>query len=175
MKTSLITTSILLTCLLTSCGQPAHENEELEPFDKAQGRPEKEQITNFAKEQKAMQKIVRTPSGLGYEITKPAPAPKKPRPGQVVTVHYTGWLDEGNGKKGRKFDSSVDRGQAFEFMVGARQVIPGWDEALLDMSPGEKRTIYIPANLGYGAQGAGGGVIPPHANLIFDVELLGVR
>ena len=96
-----------------------------------------------------------------------------PKPGQTAVVHYTGWLYE-NGQKGKKFDSSVDRGQPFEFPIGQHQVIAGWDEGVASMKVGGKRTLIIPPALGYGARGAGG-VIPPNATLIFDVELLGVK
>jgi len=92
-----------------------------------------------------------------------------PKAGQTVKVHYTGWLSE-DGKPGKKFDSSVDRGQEFEFIVGIGQVIPGWDKGVISMKRGEKRRLYIPAAMAYGARGAGG-VIPPNADLIFDVEL----
>ena len=112
-----------------------------------------------------------TPSGLAYEITQQG-AGTSPSRGQNVTVHYTGWLNT-NGQPGTKFDSSVDRGQPFTFMIGIGQVIKGWDEGVMTMKPGEKRRIYIPANLGYGARGAGH-VIPPNADLIFDVELISV-
>jgi peptidylprolyl isomerase len=113
-----------------------------------------------------------TPTGLRYtdEVVGSGPQPK---PGQSVQVHYTGWLDQG-GKKGTKFDSSRDRGQPFSFTIGQGQVIQGWDEGVASMKVGGKRTLTIPASLGYGARGAGG-VIPPGATLIFDVELLGVR
>ncbi len=93
-------------------------------------------------------------------------------PGQVVSVHYTGWLDD-NGKKGKKFDSSVDRGMPFKFPLGAGRVIKGWDKGVAGMKVGGKRTLIIPSELGYGARGAGA-AIPPNATLIFDVELLGV-
>jgi peptidylprolyl isomerase len=93
-------------------------------------------------------------------------------PGHQVTVNYTGWLDD-SGKKGKKFDSSFDHGQPFAFTLGARQVIRGWDEGVAGMKVGGKRTLIIPPDLGYGASGAGG-VIPPNATLIFDVELLKV-
>ena len=96
-----------------------------------------------------------------------------PRKGQTCVMHYTGWLYE-NGAKGKKFDSSVDRGQPFEFPIGAGRVIAGWDEGVASMKVGGKRTLIIPAKLGYGARGAGG-VIPPNATLIFEVELLGVK
>jgi FKBP-type peptidyl-prolyl cis-trans isomerase len=93
--------------------------------------------------------------------------------GKRVSVHYTGWLDEA-GEKGKKFDSSRDRGDAFTFNLGAGQVIKGWDEGVAGMKVGGKRTLMIPPELGYGARGAGG-VIPPNAKLIFDVELLDVN
>jgi FKBP-type peptidyl-prolyl cis-trans isomerase FkpA len=93
--------------------------------------------------------------------------------GQEVSVHYTGWLFN-NGEQGGKFDSSKDRMQPFEFDLGAGMVIKGWDEGVAGMKVGGKRTLIIPPELGYGVRGAGG-VIPPHATLKFDVELLGVR
>jgi peptidylprolyl isomerase len=95
-----------------------------------------------------------------------------PKSGQTCVMHYTGWLYDG--VKGAKFDSSVDRGEPFEFKIGIGQVIKGWDEGVLTMKVGGKRTLIIPAALGYGARGAGG-VIPPNATLMFDVELLGVK
>ncbi len=93
--------------------------------------------------------------------------------GKSVTVNYTGWLDNG-GQKGRKFDSSLDRNEPFSFALGAHQVIAGWDQGVAGMHVGGKRTLVIPPEEGYGARGAGG-VIPPNATLIFDVELLGVH
>jgi peptidylprolyl isomerase len=92
-----------------------------------------------------------------------------PEPGQNVTVHYTGTLENGT-----KFDSSLDRGQPFTFKIGVGQVIKGWDEGVMTMKVGGKRRLTIPPHLGYGQRGAGG-VIPPNATLIFDVELLGVK
>ncbi len=96
--------------------------------------------------------------------------------GFTVSVHYTGWLYDENApdKKGEKFDSSLDRGQPFEFPLGAGQVIQGWDQGFAGMKIGGKRTLIIPPEMGYGARGAGG-VIPPNATLIFDVELLDVK
>jgi len=96
-----------------------------------------------------------------------------PKPGQICVMHYTGWLYE-NGQKGKKFDSSVDRNEPFEFPIGKGRVIAGWDEGVATMKVGGKRTLIIPPQLGYGARGAGG-VIPPNATLMFDVELLAVK
>jgi peptidylprolyl isomerase len=96
-----------------------------------------------------------------------------PKTGQICVMHYTGWLYE-NGEKGKKFDSSVDRNEPFEFPIGQRRVIAGWDEGVATMKVGGKRTLIIPPALGYGARGAGG-AIPPNATLMFDVELLGVK
>ncbi len=111
------------------------------------------------------------PSGLKYTDTNVGTGAEAKR-GDKVTVHYTGWLYN-NGEKGKKFDSSVDRGEPFSFPLGGGQVIPGWDQGVAGMKVGGKRTLIIPANLGYGARGAGG-VIPPNATLMFDVELLKV-
>ena len=96
--------------------------------------------------------------------------------GQQVSVHYTGWLYEptASDRHGKKFDSSRDRNEPFSFTLGARQVISGWDSGVAGMKVGGKRTLVIPPTMGYGARGAGG-VIPPNATLVFDVELLGVR
>lgn len=96
-----------------------------------------------------------------------------PKTGQICVMHYTGWLYV-NGAKGKKFDSSVDRGTPFEFPIGTGRVIKGWDEGVASMKVGGKRTLIIPPALGYGASGAGG-VIPPNATLVFDVELLAVK
>lgn len=97
--------------------------------------------------------------------------------GKSVTVHYTGWLYDATaaGNKGKKFDSSVDRGQPFTFALGAGQVIAGWDQGVPGMKVGGKRNLIIPASLAYGSAGAGNGVIPPNAKLVFDVEMLGVQ
>src|SRR5262245_3165446 len=117
-------------------------------------------------------KPVTTPSGLQIIDTQIGTG-ATPRTGQTCVMHYTGWLYQ-NGAKGQKFDSSVDRGRPFEFPIGTQRVIAGWDEGVATMKVGGKRTLIIPPNLGYGARGAGG-VIPPNATLIFEVELLDVK
>ena len=117
-------------------------------------------------------KPVTTASGLQIIDTKVGTG-VSPRTGQTCIMHYTGWLVQ-NGAKGQKFDSSVDRGQPFEFPIGTGRVIQGWDEGVASMKVGGKRTLIIPPALGYGARGAGG-VIPPNATLMFEVELLGVK
>ncbi len=109
-----------------------------------------------------------TDSGLKYEDLIPGDGDVATA-GQSVSVHYTGWLTNGS-----KFDSSVDRNQPFSFMLGKGMVIRGWDEGVQGMLVGGKRKLTIPPHLGYGAAGAGG-VIPPNATLIFDVELLAVH
>lgn len=111
------------------------------------------------------------PSGLAYrdDVVGDGPVPVT---GRLVTVHYTGWLDTG-GVRGRKFDSSLDRGAPFSFTFGTREVIAGWDLGLEGMHVGGRRSLLIPPALGYGARGAGR-VIPPEATLHFDIELLGV-
>lgn len=111
---------------------------------------------------------VTTPSGLKY-VDQTVGTGDVAVAGKNVSVHYTGWLENG-----KKFDSSVDRGQPFSFPLGAGRVIKGWDEGVQGMKVGGKRKLTIPSDLGYGSRGAGG-VIPPNATLIFDVELLGVR
>lgn len=117
-------------------------------------------------------KTMTTPSGLQITDSKIGTG-ATPQPGQICVMHYTGWLYQ-NGVKGAKFDSSHDRGKPFEFSIGKRQVIGGWDEGVATMKVGGTRTLIIPPELGYGARGAGG-AIPPNATLIFDVELLGVK
>lgn len=111
--------------------------------------------------------LTTTPSGLAYaDLTVGSGA--QPVAGKPVKVHYTGWLENGT-----KFDSSVDRGEPFVFTIGAGEVIPGWDEGVMTMKTGGKRRLVVPPQLGYGATGAGG-VIPPDATLIFEVELIDV-
>jgi FKBP-type peptidyl-prolyl cis-trans isomerase len=116
--------------------------------------------------------VTEMPDGLKYTDTKIGDGATA-RAGNKVSVNYTGWLYN-NGSKGAKFDSSLDRGQPFQFTLGAHQVIAGWDEGVAGMKVGGKRTLIIPPELGYGARGAGG-AIPPNATLMFDVDLLQVQ
>ncbi|MGC7403681.1 FKBP-type peptidyl-prolyl cis-trans isomerase [Pandoraea pneumonica] len=111
--------------------------------------------------------IITTDSGLQYDDLQVGDGAEA-TPGQTVTVHYTGWLTDG-----KKFDSSKDRNDPFAFVLGGGMVIRGWDEGVAGMKVGGKRKLIIPAELGYGARGAGG-VIPPNATLVFEVELLDV-
>jgi peptidylprolyl isomerase len=113
--------------------------------------------------------LVKTSSGLQYQDLQVGNGPT-PRNGQMVTVHYTGWLTNG-----QKFDSSRDRAQPFQFKLGAGQVIKGWDEGVATMKIGGRRKLVIPPQLGYGPSGTPGGPIPPNATLIFDVQLLGAQ
>lgn len=140
------------------------------PCNKPKPKPKPKPQTTITKESPMSRKTMS--SGLSYEIIKEGSG-ESPQTGKLVTVHYTGWLDE-NGQPGKKFDSSVDRGMPFTFKIGVGQVIEGWDKGVMAMKPGEKRRLYVPSQLGYGASGAGA-VIPPHADLIFDVELIEIR
>ncbi len=117
-------------------------------------------------------KMIKTASGLQYEDTVVGTG-ESPRTGMTCVMHYTGWLWV-DGKKGEKFDSSLDRGKPFKFPIGVGRVIKGWDEGVSTMKVGGKRTLLIPPQLGYGERGAGG-VIPPNATLLFEVELLGLE
>lgn len=118
---------------------------------------------------KQSQKTITTKSGLKYIDVKVGKGPS-PKPGQEVTVHYTGTL-----MNGTKFDSSRDRGMPYKFAIGMREVIKGWDEGVMTMKVGGRRTLIVPAKLAYGESGTPGGEIPPNATLQFDVELLGVK
>lgn len=117
--------------------------------------------------------VKKTDTGLEYEILKPGKEGQSAKAGDFVMVHYTGWLND-DGNKGKKFDSSRDRNQPFSFKLGTGQVIKGWDEGVQGMLVGEQRKLMIPPELGYGSRGAGG-VIPPGAKLIFEVEYLGSK
>ena len=116
--------------------------------------------------------LTMTATGLQYEDITVGEG-EEAKAGDHVTVHYTGWLQNDDGSAGKKFDSSKDRNDPFQFPLGAGRVIQGWDQGVAGMKIGGKRTLVIPSALGYGARGAGG-VIPPNATLIFEVELLGV-
>jgi peptidylprolyl isomerase len=129
-------------------------------------------VSSFAFSTASAQPVTTTPSGLKIIDIKVGTG-AMPRTGQTVVVNYTGWLYE-NGRKGKKFDSSLDRNEPFEFPIGRGRVIPGWDQGVATMRVGGKRTLIIPPDLAYGASGAGG-VIPPNATLIFDVDLLAIK
>jgi len=146
---------IVLLLLLVAIAIPACAQKENRAGAEKKGEPA------------AAANTVKTPSGLAYVELVPGSGPS-PVAGKQVKVHYTGWLENGT-----KFDSSVDRGEPFIFTIGAGQVIPGWDEGVMSMKVGGKRKLIIPSQLGYGSAGAGG-VIPPNATLIFEVELLDV-
>ncbi len=118
---------------------------------------------------KTEEKVVSTPSGLKY-VDQKIGIGEAARAGMKVRVHYTGWL-----KDGKKFDSSVDRREPFDFTLGANQVIKGWDEGVDGMKVGGRRKLIIPPYLAYGERGAGRGLIPPNAELTFDVELLAIN
>ena len=132
-------------------------------------RKEKEEKDRLSKEFNALiDSAEETQSGLKYVITKPGTG-DKPKPNQTVSVHYAGYL-----MNGQKFDSSFDRNQPIEFPIGAGRVIKGWDEGIMLLNVGTKARLIIPSELAYGPKGAGG-VIPPDATLVFDVELIGIK
>lgn len=135
---------------------------------KSKSKSKKTKTTTKTETKAAAMKEVTTPSGLKY-IDEVVGTGAQPTKGQTVKVHYTGTLSDG-----KKFDSSKDRNQPFETQIGVGMVIPGWDEGIMSMKVGGKRKLIIPSQLGYGERGAGG-VIPPNATLIFDVELLDVK
>lgn len=148
--------SLMVACFFTvGC------NVQSTSTSNTQGKPAMTQGANITTLQK-----IDTQVGTGREAEV----------GFNVTVHYTGWIYDAaaEGSKGKKFDSSLDRKQPFNFFLGGGQVIQGWDEGFAGMKIGGKRTLIIPSEMGYGARGAGG-AIPPNANLIFDVELLDVK
>lgn len=166
-------TNVLLAILLLVGGvfvykyvndwNPSTEREVagIKTAEKEVAKTQKQEPVNQNNNQKNMDlKIETTQEGTGDKVTKS---------GDTISVHYTGKLEDGT-----KFDSSVDRGEPFEFKIGAGMVIQGWEQGLLDMKVGEKRTLTIPSEMGYGAQGAGG-IIPPNATLIFEVELMGIK
>ena len=140
-------------------------------FEEKQEYYQKEEEEKKKAQQKEMEELTKgattTPSGLKYIITEQGRG-AKPKQGQIVSVHYAGYLTDG-----RKFDSSFDRNQPIEFPIGTGRVIKGWDEGIMLLNVGTKAKLIIPPDLGYGMSGAGG-VIPPNATLIFDVELIKV-
>lgn len=167
MKKLLLAYSLVIAApfLLANCGK-SNNPESANP-----DRPKIETDKQIKQEGTTKMTRTKTASGLEYIILKEGKG-ETPAKGKLVTVHYTGWLDK-NGEKGSKFDSSVNRNQPFNFIIDVGQVIKGWDEGVMSMKVGEQRRLFIPADLGYGAHGAGK-VIPPNAKLIFDVELLKV-
>jgi peptidylprolyl isomerase len=165
---------ILVLVFQFALGQPAATAGSLDPATAAAVASQPTSTPSIliamdsAENQAPTANQVTTASGLKYvEIAEGTGA--TPEKGQTVSVHYTGTLESG-----KKFDSSRDRNQAFEFQIGEGQVIKGWDEGLSTMKVGGRRKLIIPADLGYGARGAGG-VIPPNATLVFDVELLAIK
>ena len=189
LKTNLIFT-LLLAAGLSACGgaeatpaaAPAQEESVAEATPEAAQETASEAVPEAAEEEPAApaaeqaaepemqlpENLTTTESGLQYVITEEGNG-EKPQPGDVVQVHYTGTLADGT-----KFDSSLDRGEPIAFSLGTGQVIPGWDEGIALMKVGDKCKLVIPPELAYGEQGAGG-VIPPNATLIFDVELVGIQ
>ena len=158
-----------------SIAKPAAPVKEAAPTThKAEGHKAEAQKSSAAKTEKKMEaKWNTSKSGLKW-IDEVIGKGDEAVVGATVEVHYTGWLDEGGGKKGKKFDSSVDRKEPTTFTLGAGQMIKGFDEGYLGMKIGGKRELIVPPSLGYAAAGFGGGIIPPNATLIFDIELLKV-
>ena len=167
-KSYLVVGLVLVLCVVVFAISFVRAQEKKEVKVEGTTNMTQEAPTNMAQEAPTKDEAKQTPSGLKYVdlVEGKGAAPKK---GQVVQVHYTGWLENGT-----KFDSSVDRGQPFEFTLGVGQVIKGWDEGVSTMKVGGKRKLTIPPQLGYGARGAGA-AIPPNAVLIFEVELLGLK
>jgi peptidylprolyl isomerase len=162
---------LVLSSMTLALVLPARADEKAAPAKPAAPTAAAPAVAPAAADKKES-KMTKTASGLQYEDTVVGTG-ASPKGGQTCVMHYTGWLYE-NGVKGKKFDSSVDRGQPFEFAIGQGRVIQGWDEGVATMKVGGKRTLVIPPAIGYGARGAGG-VIPPNATLLFEVELLGVK
>ncbi|MEE8109271.1 MAG: FKBP-type peptidyl-prolyl cis-trans isomerase [Gammaproteobacteria bacterium] len=159
--------------LLAACGSSMAEDETAVTARQEPAQPE--QDVSIVESREARMELVELDNGLKY-LPLAEGAGAAIEAGQSAMVHYTGWLyDESLPEgKGEKFDSSRDRGQPFSFQLGAGRVIKGWDQGVAGMKVGERRMLIIPADLGYGSRGAGG-VIPPDADLLFDVELLGIR
>ena len=164
---------ISLSCMLTACDANDKKQEPKAETTKAVNATKPVETTKApsmeSKERTFASglKVTRMPNSK--QVTE---SDQNPSRGQRVTVHYTGWLSDG-GKRGMKFDSSVDRGQEFTFTIGVGQVIKGWDEGVMTMKVGETCEIFIPSAMGYGSRGAGA-KIPPNADLIFEVQLIKV-
>jgi FKBP-type peptidyl-prolyl cis-trans isomerase len=162
------TWTIALTALLVAACSRQEETKTDAAAPAAESTPAAQAAppTDTGNTAMPLQKIDLTP-GSGAEI----------KSGQNALVHYTGWLYDAAApdNKGAKFDSSLDRNEPFEFPVGGAMVIPGWDQGVAGMKVGGKRRLVIPPELGYGSRGAGGGLIPPNATLVFDVELVEIR
>jgi len=181
MKKILVAYTLIIAApfILANCGKS--DNKDSEPKDQpaqnAQSNPpafDPNNANNNTIKPEGTAKMTRTKTASGLEyITEHEGTGDTPQKGKSVTVHYTGWLDKNGEPDSQSFDSSYSRNQPFTFTIGIGQVIRGWDEGVMDMKVGEKRRLFIPSDLGYGAHGAGR-VIPPHAKLIFDVELLKV-
>ncbi len=167
-------TILAMFVLLAACGSPMTQDEEAATAQQEPAQPEQE--PSIVESEEVRMELVELENGLKYLLLAEGEG-EAIEDGQSAMVHYTGWLyDEALPEgKGEKFDSSRDRGQPFSFPLGAGQVIQGWDQGVAGMKVGERRMLIIPAGLGYGSRGAGGGAIPPDAVLLFDVELLGIR
>ena len=166
--------------ILAGCGKPAmnaNSSSENTPEKPAQTAPapaapagaSKWSASDLAAMKEKYGELQESASGLLFKVIQPGDGTTRPNKGQRVSTHYTGTFPDG-----RVFDSSVSRGQPFQFIAGIKQVIPAWDETILEMTKGEKRLIVVPHFLGYGERGAGG-VIPPRATLVFEMELLGME